>query len=275
MVAGSGRQPAQAAVRDRVRRGRQPPALPRPAQGRARHAAHRSSRTCDSASRSRTCARWACPPQCANSGRLFINGAFYGLYTNLERPDKEFITRIFPGAGPRRSVGRRLAARRSTRTTMALPHPRLDAFWAAKTPSRSPRSPTWTRRCSNGRARRCWPTPTATGSATATSSSTTTRRAAGSGCRTISTRRSTGSTRTSTRCTTGAATRAGHRRGSTTSRCIRDYALARALRRRRFAARYDVLRGGEPSRDGRSFRRADPRHGRRRSDAPVQRSTTT
>ena len=37
------------------------------------------------------------PAECANSGRLFINGALYGLYTNLERPDEEFITRIFPG----------------------------------------------------------------------------------------------------------------------------------------------------------------------------------
>src|SRR5262245_29877570 len=32
------------------------------------------------------------PAQCANSARVFINGSFYGLYTNLERPDQTFLT---------------------------------------------------------------------------------------------------------------------------------------------------------------------------------------
>jgi len=36
--------------------------------------------------------------QCANSARLFINGEYYGLYTHLERLDKEFIQRHFPDA---------------------------------------------------------------------------------------------------------------------------------------------------------------------------------
>lgn len=35
------------------------------------------------------------PAQCANNARLFINGKYYGLYTNLERLDKEFIQRNF------------------------------------------------------------------------------------------------------------------------------------------------------------------------------------
>ena len=33
--------------------------------------------------------------QCANSARLFLNGKYYGLYTNLERMDKEFLQRSF------------------------------------------------------------------------------------------------------------------------------------------------------------------------------------
>lgn len=36
--------------------------------------------------------------QCANNARLVINGTYYGLYTHLERQDKEFIQRHFPEA---------------------------------------------------------------------------------------------------------------------------------------------------------------------------------
>ena len=73
------------------------------------------------------------PAQCANSARVFINGAFYGLFTNMERPDKEFIRRLFPGAdrGDLWDGGWELA---TNEDTMGLPHPRLDAFWAATTP---------------------------------------------------------------------------------------------------------------------------------------------
>ncbi len=38
------------------------------------------------------------PAQCANSARLVIDGEYYGLYTHLERLDKEFLERVFPGA---------------------------------------------------------------------------------------------------------------------------------------------------------------------------------
>ena len=38
------------------------------------------------------------PAQCANSARLVINGEYYGLYTNIERLDKEYLERVFPGA---------------------------------------------------------------------------------------------------------------------------------------------------------------------------------
>ena len=36
------------------------------------------------------------PAQCANSGRLFINGAYYGLFTNLERPDRSSFSASSP-----------------------------------------------------------------------------------------------------------------------------------------------------------------------------------
>ncbi len=72
------------------------------------------------------------PAQCANSARLFINGSYYGLYTNLERPDKTFLQRVFPGAdrGDLWDAGIKLE---TNEETVGLPHPRLDAFWAAKT----------------------------------------------------------------------------------------------------------------------------------------------
>lgn len=36
------------------------------------------------------------PAQCANNARLEINGTYYGLYTNLEHLDKEFLQRVYP-----------------------------------------------------------------------------------------------------------------------------------------------------------------------------------
>lgn len=38
------------------------------------------------------------PAQCANSARLFINGEYYGLYSHIERLDKEFLQRHYPNA---------------------------------------------------------------------------------------------------------------------------------------------------------------------------------
>ena len=72
------------------------------------------------------------PSQCANSARLVINGALYGLYTNLERPDKEFLHRLFPGAehADLWDGGWQLE---TNKNNVGLPHPRMDAFWAAKT----------------------------------------------------------------------------------------------------------------------------------------------
>ena len=38
------------------------------------------------------------PAQCAGSARLHVNGEYYGLYTSLERMDKEYIQRRWPEA---------------------------------------------------------------------------------------------------------------------------------------------------------------------------------
>ena len=70
------------------------------------------------------------PAQCANSARVFINGAFYGLYTNLERPDQDFITRVFPDAD-RGDLWDYGGALQTNTDTMGLSKPRLNAFWAA------------------------------------------------------------------------------------------------------------------------------------------------
>jgi len=64
--------------------------------------------------------------QCANSARLVINGAYYGLFTNMERLDKEFLQRVFPGAsdGDLWKGGRTIETNEDTFTW-----DRLDAFW--------------------------------------------------------------------------------------------------------------------------------------------------
>ncbi|HEU5055593.1 MAG TPA: CotH kinase family protein [Kofleriaceae bacterium] len=38
------------------------------------------------------------PAQCANNARLFVNGDYYGLYSNIERMDRELLERLFPEA---------------------------------------------------------------------------------------------------------------------------------------------------------------------------------
>jgi hypothetical protein len=76
------------------------------------------------------------PAQCANNARLVVNGAYYGLFTNLEHQDKEFLQRLYPGPGEADGdlwdVGRVLETNEST---MWQPHPRLDAFWASRDPA--------------------------------------------------------------------------------------------------------------------------------------------
>ncbi len=65
--------------------------------------------------------------QCASSARLYINGAYYGLYTALERKDKEFVQRCWPGS----DEGVLWEAGRSPKVNEdAATDERIDAFWA-------------------------------------------------------------------------------------------------------------------------------------------------
>jgi hypothetical protein len=68
--------------------------------------------------------------QCANSARLVINGELYGLYTNLERLDKEFLQRVFgeDRHGDLWKGGRFIKTNEDT-----FSWARLDAFWMATT----------------------------------------------------------------------------------------------------------------------------------------------
>lgn len=38
---------------------------------------------------------WGVPSPCANNARLVVNGEYYGLYTNIEKVDREFLERNF------------------------------------------------------------------------------------------------------------------------------------------------------------------------------------
>jgi CotH kinase protein/Putative metal-binding motif len=64
--------------------------------------------------------------QCANSARVEINGNYYGLYTHIERFDKEFLQRNFPGLddGDLWSGGRIIKTNEDTFTW-----DRLELFW--------------------------------------------------------------------------------------------------------------------------------------------------
>jgi hypothetical protein len=66
------------------------------------------------------------PAQCANSARLYINGSYYGLYTHLERLDKEFLQRHYPDAddGDLWKNGRIIKTNEET-----FEWDRLDALW--------------------------------------------------------------------------------------------------------------------------------------------------
>lgn len=66
---------------------------------------------------------------CANSARLYINGEYYGLYTNLERMDKEFIQRNWPESDD----GDWWKGGREPRTNEeSLDWTRIDALWSAQ-----------------------------------------------------------------------------------------------------------------------------------------------
>lgn len=64
--------------------------------------------------------------QCANNARLYINGQFYGLYTHIERLDKEFLQLRFPDAddGDLWKGGRIIKTNEET-----FSWDRIDALW--------------------------------------------------------------------------------------------------------------------------------------------------
>ena len=73
------------------------------------------------------------PAQCANNARLFINGDYYGLYTNLERMDKDFLQRNF---GKIDDTGDLWESGRIIKTNEeSFSWARIDALWAARTPA--------------------------------------------------------------------------------------------------------------------------------------------
>jgi hypothetical protein len=70
------------------------------------------------------------PAQCANNARLFVNGSYYGLYTNLEHVDKEFLQDRFgeDDDGDLWKGGREIKT-----NEMTFDWQRIDALWAVDT----------------------------------------------------------------------------------------------------------------------------------------------
>jgi hypothetical protein len=71
------------------------------------------------------------PAQCANSARVFINGSYYGLFTNVERQDKGFLKRIYGSAnndGDLWKAGRDI---KTNEETFSWTH--ISAFWDVET----------------------------------------------------------------------------------------------------------------------------------------------
>jgi hypothetical protein len=69
------------------------------------------------------------PVQCANQAKLYVNGEYYGLFSNLEHMDREFLERNF--ADPDGN----LYEEHEKKTNESDPDDSdLEAFWAADTP---------------------------------------------------------------------------------------------------------------------------------------------
>jgi hypothetical protein len=71
------------------------------------------------------------PAQCANNARVYINGAYYGLFTNAERQDKGFLKRIYGSSdndGDLWKAGRNIKTNEET-----FSWARISAFWAIET----------------------------------------------------------------------------------------------------------------------------------------------
>ncbi len=71
------------------------------------------------------------PAQCANNARAFINGTYYGLFSNVEFQDKSFLKRVYGDAdndGDLWKAGRDIKTNEETFTWT-----RISAFWDAVT----------------------------------------------------------------------------------------------------------------------------------------------
>ncbi|MDD9933667.1 MAG: CotH kinase family protein [Myxococcales bacterium] len=72
--------------------------------------------------------RYGVPSSCINHARLTIDGAYYGLYANVERIDKEYLERHFEDAeGNLYQAGQELKTNEMTADTSLR-----DAFWDAR-----------------------------------------------------------------------------------------------------------------------------------------------
>ncbi len=65
--------------------------------------------------------------QCANNARLFVNDELYGLYSNVERMDREFLERLFPDS-PDGNLWEGARIIKTNEDTFTWD--RLNAFWA-------------------------------------------------------------------------------------------------------------------------------------------------
>ncbi len=71
------------------------------------------------------------PYSCVNNARLFINGAYYGAYANVERIDREYLERHFDDPdGNLYKEGRELMTNESDPDVDTSD---MEAFWAART----------------------------------------------------------------------------------------------------------------------------------------------
>jgi hypothetical protein len=68
--------------------------------------------------------------QCANNARVVINGQYYGLYTHIERMDKELLQRYFGSTGTQDDEGDLWKGGRTIKTNEeTFEWDRIDTFW--------------------------------------------------------------------------------------------------------------------------------------------------
>jgi hypothetical protein len=74
------------------------------------------------------------PGLCANSAKLIINGEYYGLYANLEVPNKDFLKRVFPNAYEG-DLWKKRSDLKTNENDPARDNSRQKALWKASTMS--------------------------------------------------------------------------------------------------------------------------------------------